>query len=124
MSFKYVSEEFQGLTMIELDKKYVFHIPLFKYTNEKLVAIEMDDILNDLLDKFSKNGYNSAYMTNVKAFYKSRSFDEVLITIFTTKINSESPEDIFSKWFKDNNTALCQEAFAYECGDKMFIEKL
>lgn len=84
----------------------------------------MDDILNELLDKFSENGYNSAYMTNVNAFYKSRSFDEVLITIFTTKNNSELPEDIFSIWFKDNNTVSCQEAFAYECGDKMFIEKL
>lgn len=104
--------------MIELDKKYVFHIPLYKYADEKLVSIEIDDLLDDLIDKL---GFESLYMTKVTSVYKKRRYDEILLTVFTSE---ESPDGIFEKWFRNNNDVLCQEAFAYELAGKMIVKKL
>ena len=116
--------------MIELNKKYVFHIPLYKYDeNEELIPIEMGDIFDELIDAFEENGYDSLYMTDVKAYYKNRFFDEILISIFISterlaKEKQEFPDRIFKKWFKENNDVLEQEGYAYEYNNKMFIEKL
>jgi hypothetical protein len=49
-------------------------------------------------------------------------YDEVLITIFTD--SRRYPEEIFEKWFRRNNHVMEQEAFAYECGNEMMIERL
>ena len=107
--------------MIELSEKYVFHIPLYKYLNDELVRIEIDDILDELISDLIENGFESFYMTKAKAYYKSRCFDELFLTVFTS---SKSPEAIFEKWFRDNNDVLGQEAFACECGNSLFVEKL
>lgn len=104
--------------MIELDKKYVFHIPLYKYLDGELVPIEMDDILDELI---SLLGFKSLYLTKVKSVFKKRIYDEILLTIFTT---DGFPEEIFEKWFRQNNDVLCQEAFAYELDSKMIVKKL
>jgi len=104
--------------MIELDKKYVFHIPLYKYAGGELISIEIDDLLDDLIEKL---GFESLYMTKVKSVYRKRVYDEILITIFTSK---GSPEEVFEKWFRYNNENLGQEAFAYELDGKMYVKKL
>ena len=101
-----------------LDRKYVFHIPLYKYCDGELVSIDIDDLMDDLIEKL---GFESLYVTKVKSVYKKRVYDEILITVFTSK---GSPEEIFEKWFKVNNDVLCQEAFAYEFNDKMVVKKL
>ena len=105
--------------MIELTEKYVFHIPLYKCMDGELVLIELDDLLDELFDEFTKNGFKSWYVTKVESFYKSVTYDEVLITIFTSK--DESPCKIFEDWFRRNNDILCQKYFAYECGNGMII---
>lgn len=105
--------------MIELTEKYVFHIPLYKCVDGELVLIDLDDLLDELFGEFTKNGFKSWYMTKVKSFYKSVTYDEILITIFTSK--DESPCEIFEKWFRRNNDILCQKYFAYECGNRMII---
>ena len=111
--------------MLEFNEKYVFHIPCFKYKNDELIAINKENIIKDLVNQFNKHEYTSMYMTNVKGFYKSRCFDELLITIFTSKDSQqESPEVIFKQWFKSNNKILEQEAIAYEHNNKMIIEEL
>ena len=115
--------------MMELDKKYVLHIPLYKYKNNELIPIEIYHIIEDLIKKLDKEGYDSLYITDVKAYYKSRSFDEILISIFTSeevlkKENKESPSAIFKKWFKEHNYILEQEALGYEYDNKMYIEEL
>lgn len=104
--------------MIELDKKYILHIPLYKFTNGKLVLIEIDDLLDDLINRLD---CESLYMTKVKSIYKNRTYDELLITIFS---DEKSPVEEFSKWFRKNNDILSQESFAYETGNKMIIEKI
>ena len=104
--------------MIELDEKYVFHIPLYKYVDGKLVRIEIDEILNDLIILFHQNGFDSLYMTKIKSYYKARLYDEILLTIFSS---AKSPVAIFEEWFRINNDLLGQEAFAYEIGDRMII---
>lgn len=104
--------------MIELEKKYVLHIPLYRFSNGKLIQIEFDDLLENLIDRLD---CESLYMTKAKSVYKNRTYDEILITIFTS---DKSPVDEFSRWFRQNNDILAQEAFAYETGDRMFVEKL
>lgn len=113
--------------MVELDRKYVFHIPLYKYVDDELIAIDTDDIIGKLIAQLNENGYDSAYLTDVKGYYKSRRFDEVLITLFVSAdflTNHKHPEAIFKEWFIESNDLLEQEAFAYECGNKMHIKKL
>ena len=107
--------------MIELTEKYVFHIPLYKYVDDELVAIEIDNLLDDLISDLSENGFENFYMTKAKAHYKSRCFDELLITVFTS---SNSPAGIFEEWFRNNNDILGQEAFGYECANSMIIHEL
>ncbi|WP_458452991.1 hypothetical protein [Methanobrevibacter sp.] len=107
--------------MIELEDKYVFHIPLYKYKDDELVVIEMDGLLDNLISELADKGFDSFYMAEVKSFYKSRIYDEILITVFSPK--DKSPLEIFKKWFRKNNHILFQEAFAFEIGDKMIVEK-
>ena len=70
--------------MKELDKKYVFHIPLCKYVNNDLIPIAIENIIDELIKQLNENGYDSLYMTKVKGYYKSRCFDEILITLFVS----------------------------------------
>ncbi|WP_406537406.1 hypothetical protein [Methanobrevibacter sp.] len=107
--------------MIELGEKYVFHIPMYRYVDDELVPIELDELLDDLLLKLANGGFDSLYMTKAKSYYKSRCFDELLLTIFAS---SSSPVDIFKKWFRASNDVMSQEAFAWECGNSLFIESL
>ena len=107
---------------IELESKYVFHIPLHKYEDGKLVLIEIEDVLDDLIAQFHQKGFDGLYMTKVKSMYKARLYDEILITVFTTP--QKSPLGIFKDWFRKNNHILAQEALAYENDGKLTIEKL
>ena len=107
--------------MIRLNQKYVFHIPLYKFVCEKLVSIEMDDILDELISEFEKNGFDSLYITKVNSYYKARQFDEILITVFC---NDSRACEIFEAWFRRYNDVLAQEAFAYELGNRMIITDL
>lgn len=112
---------------MELDEKYVFHIPLSKYTGEELICIKMDGLIDELIDDFTENSYENLYMIKAKGFYKSRSYKEILITIFTSpneKTGHLSPDEIFKDWFKRNNHILEQEEYAYELNNTLFIEKL
>ena len=108
--------------MMELDEKYVLHIPRHRYVNGELVDITADEHINDLIDRLNKEGYNSFYKTDVNGYYKTRCFDEILITIFTSKEgNRKSPKDIFREWFEEYGDVLKQEAWAYEYNGTMFI---
>ena len=102
--------------MKELDKKYVLHIPLYKFEDDELIKLEIDDDLDDLMALLKSD---SLYITKVRSFYKSRCFDELLVSLFVS--GSEKPEEIFKEWFRTNNDILGQESFSYECGDRMFI---
>lgn len=118
-----ISRRFEMIDMgtdnrIELDEKYVFHIPLYRHVDGKLVLIEIDEILNDLINMFHQNGFDSLYMAKIKSYYKARLYDEILLTIFSS---AKSPVAIFEEWFRINNDLLGQEAFAYEIGDRMII---
>ncbi|WP_407422329.1 hypothetical protein [Methanobrevibacter sp.] len=108
--------------MIELEKKYVFHIPLFRHDDGKLTEIDIDGPLDDLIARFDENGFDSLYATRARSHYKSRCFDELLLTLFVS--SSENPEEIFRKWFEMNNDVLGQEALGWECGNRLFVVKL
>ncbi len=115
--------------MLELDNKYVFHIPLYKYVDTSLIRLDIDSILDILVDELNKGGYGSLYIIKVKSYYKSRSFDELLVTLFVSQKSvleskRELPDIIFKRWFKQHNTILQQEAYAYEHNNSMIIEYL
>ena len=84
--------------------------------------LKCDEIIDDLISKFSESGFDSLYMTRVKSCYRARLYDEILITLFTTE--DRAPEEIFEGWFRKNNKMLEQEEFAYEKGDRMIIGRL
>ena len=110
--------------MIELKEKFVFHVPLHKYINNELITINQK-VIDELFCLFEENGYENAYITKVKGYYKSRAFDELLITIFTSETSKKPmPHVIFKKWFVENNNILEQESLAYEYNNELFIEKL
>ena len=110
------------IKMTVLDVKYVFHIPLCKFKQDKLSPLKGDEIIDDLISECSESGFDSLYMTRVKSCYKARLYDEILITLFTT--DDRAPEEIFEGWFRKNNKMLEQEEFAYEKGDRMIIGRL
>ena len=105
--------------MEELDKKYVFHIPLYRFEDDDLIRLEIGDALDDLIARLNCDGL---YLTKVRSFYKSRCFDELLVNLFVS--GSEKPEKIFKEWFRTNNDILGQESFSFECGERMFIFEL
>ena len=106
--------------MLELTRKYVFHIPLCRY-GDGMHPIDIDEILDDLICRFADDGFDSFYVSEVKSHYRSRSFDGLLLTLFC---DDDSPEMIFRDWFLKNNAVLGQEALAFERDGKMIIEKL
>lgn len=115
--------------MLILDNKYVFHIPLYKYADNKLIRLDIDETLSNLMQQLNNEGYESLYKTKVKSYYKSRSFDELLITLFVSQKRvsdnkQELPDKVFKRWFKQNNNILQQEAYAYEHNNSMIIESL
>lgn len=105
---------------MELDNKFVLHIPLSKWENDKIMPLDMDDLIDELIKSLEVQGFDSFYLTKVKSYYKSRSYDELLITIFAG--DSDSPREIFRDWFFKHNDVLCQEEFAYEFNNSLIVE--
>ncbi len=103
---------------MELNFRYVFHMPLYKYVDNELTPIEIDAILEELIADLNEESF---YIARVESHYKSRKFDELLLTVFTA---SAGIEEVFKKWFFKNNHILCQEAFSFELNNTMYIEKL
>ena len=108
--------------IMELDCRYVLHIPLSKWENDELVALDIDGEIDELIGLLEVEGFDSFYITKVESFYKARRYDELLITIFAA--DGDEPNEIFRKWFYRHNDVLCQEAFSFEFNNKMIIEKL
>ena len=67
--------------MREFSRKYVFHIPLCEYDGDGLVEIDIDEILENLINRLNEKGFDSLYVTRVEGHYKSRRFDELLLTL-------------------------------------------
>jgi hypothetical protein len=107
--------------MKKLNHKYVLHIPLYKNTNGNLEEIEMDEILKELIERLDEKAHDSFYFTKVESHYKKRSFDELLLYVFS---DSEDIEEIFRMWFVENNHILGQEAFGFEHNNTLCIEDL
>ena len=107
---------------MELDCRYVLHIPLSKWENGEIVPLDVDEQVTELTSRLEVNGFDSFYLTRVKSHYKSRIYDELLITIFAR--DGDGPCGIFSDWFHSHNDVLCQEAFAVELNNRMIIENL
>lgn len=111
--------------MIKLDEKYVLHLPIHKFENEKITTININNALDDLINLLNINQYHSFYINKVNGHYKTRSFDEILITIFTSSQEEKiKPGELFIKWFKNNNNLLKQESVAYEYNNNMYIEEM
>ena len=107
---------------MELDCRYVLHIPLSKWENGEVVSLDVDGEIEELISHLEVQGFDGFYVTRVKSYYKSRRYDELLVTIFAG--NGEGPCEIFREWFSRHNEVLCQEAFAVEINNRMIIRKI
>ena len=107
---------------MELDCRYVLHIPLSRWENGKIMPLDMDEPISELMELLEDKGFDSFYVTKVEGHYKSRKYDELLVTIFAD--DDDSPIAIFRQWFSKNNGKLRQEAFAYEFNNRMIVENL
>ena len=110
--------------MTELKQKYVFHIPCYKRKNNQIEKIDTK-LVDKLIKTLNEYGFDSLYITKVTGYYKSRSFDEILITLFTeAEIETREPDHIFKTWYTTNHEQLKQESYAYEKNNTMIIEKV
>lgn len=107
---------------MELDSRYVLHIPLSKWENGEILALDIDEEINELINLLEVEGFDSLYITKVESFYKARRYDELLITIFAA--GGDGPHEIFKDWFYRHNDVLCQEEFSFEFNNRMIIEDL
>lgn len=118
-SQKYISLNNVITIMIKSDIKYVLHIPLYRNVGGRLESIEHESILDELILNLGENKFNSFYTQKIKSYYNSKSFDEMIITIYTSK--DGDIEDIFTKWCRNNHDILKQECYAYEKNDALYI---
>ena len=72
-------------------------IPLSKWENMKLYRLMGDEQIDELIAQLEVKGFDGFYLTKVRSHYKSRRYDELLITIFAG--DDGSPREIFRKWF-------------------------
>ncbi len=107
---------------MELECRFVLHIPLSRWEKGEVVGIDVDDEIGDLIDCLESGGFDSFYITRVESRYRSRTYDELLITIFAGE--DDGPCEIFRKWFCRHNRILGQEAFAFELNNRLVIENL
>ena len=107
---------------MELDCRYVLHIPLSKWENGEVVPLDVDDEIEELIFCLEVQGFDGFYLTKVKSHYKSRRYDELLLTIFAG--DGDGPCEIFRDWFFRHNDVLCQEAFAVEVNNRMIIGQM
>lgn len=107
---------------MELDCRYVLHVPLSRWENDKIIPLDLDGLIMELMSSLELEGFDSFYVTKVEGHYKSRKYDELLITIFAG--GDDSPLPIFRHWFAKNNDTLRQEAFSYEFNNRMIVENL
>lgn len=108
--------------MIKLDVKYVLHIPLYRNVEGRLKPIEPSSIIDELILNLEENNVNSFYTQKIKSYYNSKSFDEMIITIYTSK--ESEIEDIFTSWCRNNHDILQQDCYAFEKNDELYIFEL
>lgn len=111
--------------MTTLNNRYVLHIPTFKYVNTEDKTIIGEEYIKILTDKLTEYGYTSFYITQAQGQYKTRKYDEILITVYASdNRDAKLPDTIFGEWFRKHNHIFEQESFAYEHNNKLYIEKL
>ena len=108
--------------MLILKNKYVLHVPLSRFVNGEMEMIGIDDLLDELFRKLEENGLEGFYTTRATGFYRSRSYPELLIIVYSNE--KETVEEIFEEWFHAHNDELGQEAFSYEANDRLHVIRL
>lgn len=106
-----------------LANKIIFHIPEKTWMDNTLVDIPAKRLIKSLTNRLQDTGCVSFYATQAESFYKNRTYPEKLITLYCPE-NYEQVINAFKAWFKENNSELHQESFAYEYNNLLYIEEL
>ena len=108
--------------MLICKNKHILHIPLSRFVNGELEMLDIDDLLEELFRKLEEKDIEGFYITRATGFYRSRSYPELLLTVYSNRTNIV--EAIFEEWFRAHNGVLCQEAFSYEANDRLHVIRL
>lgn len=103
-----------------IKNKVVIHLPHKAWVDNQFIDINYSNCRENLLAFLQEFNINGFYITNVLGFYKNRSYNEELITLFYEKINKNF-KNLLIDWAKEWKIKLYQEAFAIEFNDTLKI---
>lgn len=108
---------------MKLEHKLVFHIPELALVDGELYGVPVDRLIRVLAEELQGAGVLSFYTISATGFYKGRSYPEKLITVFCQ--DDPAPlQDLFRRWFRENNDELMQEALAFETDGVLYTESV
>ena len=103
----------------------VFHIPEKAWQQDRLEDIDVDFAVDKLAQSLNTAGTDSFYTQEVTGYYKGRHYPEQIMVVFCDDTDKATVlADIFTRWFRENNGILRQEAFSYELNGALFVEEL
>lgn len=108
---------------MEYRTKLTLHVPCVTRDNG-LIKVDYKSFKKRLLEELEAAGVTSFYTQAATGYYKGAEYDEVLWTVFCDPERKDTIIDVFCRTFRESNSFLRQEAFAYECDGKLVVENL
>ncbi len=106
-----------------LPEKFTVHIPHYRW-NGKPEPIDYQAFIRQLAEGLESLGIDSFYTTPATGYYKGRSYDETLLTLFCTADVADAVAGVIENLFRTNNHLLQQEAFAFERNGVLWVGEL
>ncbi len=105
---------------MEYSEKLTLHIPHYKWDG-KLIPIDYLYFTQKIIGRLAEIGIDGCYSVAVTGYYKGRSYDEDLLTVYCKNDQVDKAVNIFRQSYGDTNDTMQQECFAYEYNDKMYV---
>ncbi len=101
----------------------ILHIPHYKWDG-KLISIDYLSFTKRIISRLAETGIEGGYRIAAKGYFKGRSYDEDLLTVYCTDDQAEKVVSIFRQVYNEANDIMQQECFAYEHNGKMYVVSL
>ncbi len=103
-----------------LPEKLTVHIPRYHWTGG-LEPIDYPAFIRQLAEGLESLGIDSFYTTPATGYYKGRSYDETLLTLFCKTDVDNAVAGVIENLFRTNNHLLQQEAYAFERNSVLWV---